>query len=106
MIGIVQACSSLKGHRLRQGGAVMPEEPPGWRGIYFIGGVPLLLVAIARRGLQKQNRFAALAVDLYASGACFASSYPIPGGPAGGDRVADLSAPKARDAVLERVRGR
>ncbi|AKT42998.1 MFS transporter [Chondromyces crocatus] len=32
-------------------------SPLGWRGVYFIGAVPLLLMAIARRSLRETQRF-------------------------------------------------
>ena len=61
VIGIVQACSSLGAIVCAGVVPLMLKSPWGWRGIYFIGGVPLLLIAIARRGLHETNRFAALA---------------------------------------------
>jgi putative MFS transporter len=61
VIGIVQACSSL-------GAIVCAGVVPfvlktgwGWRGVYLVGGIPLLLVAVARRSLRETTRFAALA---------------------------------------------
>ena len=60
VIGIVQACSSL-------GAIVCAGVVPfvlktgwGWRGVYLVGGIPLLLVAVARRSLRETTRFAAL----------------------------------------------
>jgi putative MFS transporter len=33
--------------------------PWGWRSVYFVGVIPLLLMAVARRGLRESSRFAA-----------------------------------------------
>ena len=61
VIGIVQACSSLGAIVCAGVVPLMLKSAWGWRGIYFVGGLPLLLIAIARRGLHETSRFAALA---------------------------------------------
>lgn len=60
VIGVVQACSTL-------GAIVCAGVVPliltfawGWRGVFLVGAVPLILVAIARRSLQETRRFTAL----------------------------------------------
>jgi putative MFS transporter len=61
VIGVIQAFSSL-GAILCAG--VMPmllATRLGWRGVFFVGAVPLLLIAFARRGLRETARFEALA---------------------------------------------
>jgi MFS transporter, putative metabolite:H+ symporter len=36
---------------------VMLSTPLGWRGIYFVGAIPILLMAVARRSLKETRRF-------------------------------------------------
>ncbi len=57
MIGVIQAFSSL-------GGVVCAGVVPwlltfstGWRTVFFVGAVPLLAIAIARRGIRETARF-------------------------------------------------
>src|SRR5512139_3536500 len=60
VIGVVQACSSL-GSVVCAG--VVPhllETPLGWRTVYFVGVVPLVLLGFARRGLRETARFDAV----------------------------------------------
>ncbi|RME51134.1 MAG: MFS transporter, partial [Deltaproteobacteria bacterium] len=57
VIGVIQAFSSL-GSILCAG--VVPlllETAWGWRSVYFVGIVPLLLLAFARRDLKESKRF-------------------------------------------------
>lgn len=61
VIGIVQACSSLGAIVCAGIVPLVLKSAWGWRGIYLIGGLPLCLIAIARRGLHETSRFAALA---------------------------------------------
>jgi MFS transporter, putative metabolite:H+ symporter len=62
VIGVVQAASAL-------GGVVCAGVVPvvagsfGWRSIYFIGVVPLLLLAWARRGMRETERFERVRVE-------------------------------------------
>lgn len=57
VIGVIQAstalgsivCAVLVPHLL--------ETPLGWRTVYFVGVIPLLLLAYARRGLKETQRF-------------------------------------------------
>ena len=57
VIGVIQAFSSLGGVVCA---AVMPALlalPTGWRSVFFVGAVPLVAVAFARRGLRETARF-------------------------------------------------
>ncbi len=57
MIGLIQAFSSF-GSVVCAG--VVPfllQTPWGWRTVYMVGAVPLLLLAYARRGLKESRRF-------------------------------------------------
>jgi putative MFS transporter len=61
IIGVIQAFSSL-GSIVCAG--VVPfllHTTYGWRTVYFIGVVPLILVAFARRNLRETSRFESLA---------------------------------------------
>lgn len=74
VIGIIQAFSSL-GAILCAG--LMPlllRTPLGWRGVFFVGAVPLLLIAVARRGLRETARFEALAKARRESGVASAGT--------------------------------
>jgi putative MFS transporter len=58
VIGVIQACSSL-GSIVCAG--VVPfllTTPYRWRTVYFVGIVPLVILAYARRGLRETERFA------------------------------------------------
>ncbi len=63
VIGIVQACSSLGAIVCAGVVPLVLKTGWGWRGVYLIGGLPLCLIAIARRGLHETSRFAALAPE-------------------------------------------
>lgn len=63
VIGVVQACSSLGAIVCAGVVPLVLKSSLGWRGIYFIGGLPLCLIAIARRGLKETSRFAALSQE-------------------------------------------
>jgi putative MFS transporter len=57
VIGVIQACSSL-GVIVCAG--VVPflvQTSLGWRMVYLVGGVPLVIVAYARRSLRETRRF-------------------------------------------------
>ncbi len=60
VIGVIQAFSSL-GAIVCAG--VVPllvlNSPYGWRTVYFVGIIPLLILAFARRGLRESSRFTA-----------------------------------------------
>lgn len=80
-MGIIQACSSLGAIVCAGLVPVLLRLPTGWRTVYFVGAVPLLLVAFARRGMQETKRFQSRA------GAQRASFFSILRGPHAG-RVA------------------
>lgn len=58
MIGLIQAFSSLGAVVCAGLVPLMLDTPWGWRTVYFVGTVPLVLVAFARRGLRESTRFA------------------------------------------------
>ncbi len=61
VIGLVQASSSLGSVACAGLVPLMVESALGWRMVYFVGAVPLLLLAYARRGLRETTRFRAVA---------------------------------------------
>lgn len=57
VIGLIQAFSSLGGVACA---AVVPfllDAPWGWRTVYFVGSIPLVMLAFARRTLRESKRF-------------------------------------------------
>lgn len=58
VIGVIQGCSSLGAITCA---AVVPSllaTPLGWRSVYLVGTVPLVIIAFARRSLRETERFA------------------------------------------------
>jgi putative MFS transporter len=58
VIGIIQAFSSIGSIACA---AVVPKllhMQWGWRNVYFVGAVPLVIIAFARRSIQETKRFA------------------------------------------------
>jgi putative MFS transporter len=59
VIGVIQACSSLGSILCAAAVPALLQTPWGWRSIYVVGAVPLVIVAYARRNLQETRRFSA-----------------------------------------------
>lgn len=57
VIGVIQACASLGAIACAALVPLLLKTPFGWRGVYFVGAIPLVLVAIARRELRETERF-------------------------------------------------
>ncbi len=59
VLGIIQGFSAL-GSIVCAGVApiLMEQTAYGWRSVYFVGIIPLVILAIARRGLRESRRFA------------------------------------------------
>jgi MFS transporter, putative metabolite:H+ symporter len=60
-IGIVQAANALGAITCAVAVPLLLRASYGWRAVYFVGIVPLLLLAYARRGLGETKRFVAYA---------------------------------------------
>lgn len=60
MIGLIQAFSSLGSVVCAGVVPLLLETAWGWRSVYLVGTVPLLLLAFARRGLKESKRFEAI----------------------------------------------
>ncbi len=60
IIGVIQGFSSLGGIVCAGVVPLLLKTPYGWRTVYFIGVIPLLLLAFARRNLKETKRFEAL----------------------------------------------
>jgi MFS transporter, putative metabolite:H+ symporter len=56
-IGVVSACSSLGAIVCAGVVPFLLRLPYGWRTVYFVGIVPLVLLAFARRNLRETKRF-------------------------------------------------
>ena len=59
VIGVIQAFSSLGGVVCAGVVPVIVKLPWGWRSVFFVGAVPLIAVAFARRGIRETARFTA-----------------------------------------------
>jgi MFS transporter, putative metabolite:H+ symporter len=57
VIGIIQAFSTFGGVVCAALVPVLVSTPWGWRTVYFVGVLPLLILAYARRGLRESERF-------------------------------------------------
>lgn len=60
LIGVIQALGSLGSIACAGLVPFMLRLPTGWRSVYLFSIVPLLLLAVYRRGLRESARFAAL----------------------------------------------
>jgi putative MFS transporter len=59
VIGVIQASSSFGGIACAGLVPVLVHTVLGWRAVYVVGTVPLLLLAFARRNLRETTRFSA-----------------------------------------------
>ena len=57
VIGVIQACSSLGSIVCAGVAPTLLRTTYGWRSVYFVGVVPLIILAVARRGLRESQRF-------------------------------------------------
>ncbi|MFO0627101.1 MAG: MFS transporter [Polyangiales bacterium] len=57
VIGLVSACGSLGSIVCAGVVPLLLKTAPGWRAVYMVGAVPLILLAFARRGLRETERF-------------------------------------------------
>lgn len=58
IIGAIQAINSLGSITCAALTPTLLATPLSWRAVYFVGVIPLLLLAYARRGLRETERFA------------------------------------------------
>lgn len=58
VLGVIQAFNSLGSITCAAVAPLLLSTPYGWRTVYFVGIVPLLLLAYARRGLRETKRYA------------------------------------------------
>jgi putative MFS transporter len=59
IIGVIQAMSSLGAIICAGLVPLLLKSPLGWRTVFLVGGIPLLVIAVARRGIQETARFEA-----------------------------------------------
>ncbi len=57
LIGVIQACATFGGIACAALVPFLVRTSLGWRAVYVAGAIPLLLVAVARRGLRETRRF-------------------------------------------------
>lgn len=57
VIGVIQACASLGAITCAIVVPFLLATPLGWRSVYLVGTVPLVIIAIARRNLRETERF-------------------------------------------------
>jgi MFS transporter, putative metabolite:H+ symporter len=57
VIGVIQASSSLGSILCAGVVPILLKTAWGWRSVYFVGIIPLLILAFARRGLRETRRF-------------------------------------------------
>lgn len=57
VIGILHGLNGLGSVVCAGVAPMIVRLPLGWRGVYFVGAVPLLLMAVARRSLRETRRF-------------------------------------------------
>lgn len=57
VIGVIQAFSSLGSIACAGVAPLLLATAYGWRSVYFVGVVPLLMLVVARRGLRESRRF-------------------------------------------------
>jgi MFS transporter, putative metabolite:H+ symporter len=58
VIGVIQACASLGAVTCAAVVPLLLQTPWGWRSVYFVGALPLVIIAFARRNLRETRRFA------------------------------------------------
>ncbi|MCA9625557.1 MAG: MFS transporter [Myxococcales bacterium] len=58
VMGVIQGCSSLGSVACAGVVPMLLKLPWGWRNVYFVGIIPLIVLAVARRGLRESQRFA------------------------------------------------
>jgi putative MFS transporter len=63
VIGVIQGCASLGAITCAIVVPFLLQTPLGWRSVYLVGTVPLVIIAIARRSLRETERFAREAAD-------------------------------------------
>lgn len=60
VMGVIQACSSLGSIFCAGVVPLLLKTDYGWRTVYFVGIIPLVILAFARRSLKETTRFEAL----------------------------------------------
>ena len=58
VMGVIQACSSLGAIVCAGVVPLLLKTAYGWRTVYFVGIIPLVILAFARRSLRESERFA------------------------------------------------
>jgi MFS family permease len=78
VIGVIQAFSSLGSVLCAALVPALLATSLGWRAVYFVGVIPLLLLAWARRGLRETRRLASRwRPEFRAQGRAFTALLPL-----------------------------
>jgi len=72
VLGVIQAFNSLGSITCAAIAPALLATPFGWRTVYFVGIIPLLLLAYARRDLRETKRYSA-----YAAGRVERAEHPL-----------------------------
>lgn len=57
VIGLIQGCSSLGAVVCAGVVPLLLTTSLGWRAVFLVGGIPLIIIAVARRGIHETQRF-------------------------------------------------
>lgn len=57
VIGVIQGCASFGGILCAGVVPILLKTPLGWRTVFLVGGVPLVIIAFARRSIRETARF-------------------------------------------------
>jgi putative MFS transporter len=57
VIGVIQGCASFGGILCAGVVPILLKTPLGWRSVFLVGGVPLVIIAFARRSIRETARF-------------------------------------------------
>jgi len=77
VIGVIQGCASLGAITCAAAVPLLLQTPFGWRSVYLVGTVPLVIIAFARRGIRETERFTQQAAGRVA-GASFTRIFRTP----------------------------
>lgn len=59
VVGMIQAMAAVGSIVCAGVVPLLVKSPLGWRTVYLVGAIPLLVIAVARRGLKESSRFEA-----------------------------------------------
>ncbi len=78
VLGVIQSCASLGAISCAGLVPLLLKTAYGWRSVYFVGAIPLLIVAYARRDLKETSRFIEKKAELQALAPAMARIWKTP----------------------------